>query len=101
MHTLEELLTHAQQAVKLAEEVTMHYYRADEATLWAQVKLEDDRFDQAHHKSIVTLADQASERTIKKYLHEQFPDHGFIWEEYGKWSPRCRLRASYRSDRWH
>ncbi len=38
---------------------------------------EKGRFD------LVTDADLASQRTIQGYLHEQFPEHGFLGEEEG------------------
>ena len=78
MHTLEQFTMHAREAVRKAEKVIMPYFRTDEKTLQTETKIDDDRFSHEYQKSVVTIADQKAEQTIKAYLHKQFPTHGFI-----------------------
>ncbi len=51
---------------------------------------------QVSHKegvnNLVTEVDQAAERLITKIIKEQFPDHGFIGEEYGEHDMQARYR---------
>ncbi len=40
----------------------------------------------------VTVADRASERAIKRYLAQAFPEHGIVGEEFGTTQPDARFR---------
>src|SRR5690349_7913054 len=61
----------AQAACDEADRVARAHFRRD-----LQITTKPDR-------SFVTQADTAIERMIREHLHDAFPDHGVIGEEYG------------------
>jgi histidinol-phosphatase len=61
----------ALKAAKEAENIILHYFNEN-----VHVSIKKDQ-------SPVTIADKEAERTIKKIISKQFPDHGFLGEEEG------------------
>jgi inositol-phosphate phosphatase/L-galactose 1-phosphate phosphatase/histidinol-phosphatase len=63
-------------AEKLAEasgEIIRRYFRADAATLQAEVKSDE---------SPVTIADRSAEEAMRQLIEAQFPEHGIFGEEF-------------------
>jgi fructose-1,6-bisphosphatase/inositol monophosphatase family enzyme len=75
-----EQLTAAIDAVKAAGEVILSYFRSD-----LQV---DTKADQ----SPVTAADRAAEQIIVEKLRRQFPEYGFLGEEFGAQAGQTDVR---------
>lgn len=73
MRELERYLESAIEMAKGAGEIQLRYFRSN--NLKADTKL--NAFD------VVTVADKESERFIKSYIQEHFPEHGIISEESG------------------
>lgn len=73
MKELEGYLEAAMEMAKGAGEIQLRYFRSN--NLEADTKL--NAFD------VVTVADKESERYIKSYIQEHFPEHGIISEESG------------------
>lgn len=69
---MSKFLEAAQEAVTIAEKITLDYYRKR-----PKVQFKAD-------KSPVTAADRSAERAIVAALRRRFPDHGFFGEEYGR-----------------
>jgi histidinol-phosphatase len=73
---LELALTWADEADALA----MHHFRRD-----LEITAKPD-------KSLVTQADTAIERRIRERIHDAFPEHGLVGEEYGTESADASVR---------
>ena len=73
MNEFERYLEGAIEMARGAGEIQLRYFRSN--NLEADTKL--NAFD------VVTVADKESERFIKSYIREHFPDHGIISEESG------------------
>jgi histidinol-phosphatase len=72
----------AQATCDEADRIARAHFRRD-----LQITTKPDR-------SFVTQADTAIERMIREHLHDAFPDHGFVGEEYG-------VEAGDASVRWY
>ena len=68
----ERLIQTADKAADLARTITTRYFRS---TL---------NIDSKQDKSPVTIADQETEAAVKKFILEQYPEHGFFGEESGQ-----------------
>jgi histidinol-phosphatase len=73
-------LAAAIDAAKAAGEVILSYFRSD-----LEVETKADQ-------SPVTAADRAGEQTIVERLQRQFPDYGFLGEEFGAQHGRADVR---------
>lgn len=68
---LNKYLAEAISMARLAGDVQLHYFRSSHLEIATK----------ANEYDVVTAADKASEKIIKEYIHERFPDHGIISEE--------------------
>lgn len=78
MHGIErtrELAAFAEDVILKAGDVALRYFRAD---LEMENKADNGSYDP------VTRADREVEAYIRTRIHEQFPDHDIIGEEYGE-----------------
>jgi len=65
----------------------------DEADMIARTHFRRDlQIDTKPDRSFVTQADTAIERMIRARLHDRFPDHGLVGEEYGTESGDASVR---------
>lgn len=67
-----DFLNVALKAAKNAEDIITSYYTTDTIS----VELKDDH-------TPVTRADTEAEKAIRETIKQEFPDHGFLGEEYG------------------
>jgi histidinol-phosphatase len=78
--TLAEWLDFALAACDAADETARGQFRRD-----LDVERKPDR-------SFVTVADRAIEREIRSRIHDRWPDHGLVGEEYGESAGRATTR---------
>lgn len=68
---LNKYLTAAISMARAAGDVQLQYFRSSHL----KIETKSNEYD------VVTVADKASEKIIKEYIHEKFPEHGIISEE--------------------
>ena len=68
---MREYLEAAMSMARAAGDVQLEYFR----TSHLDIQTKSNEYD------VVTAADKASEKLIKDFIHEKFPDHGIISEE--------------------
>ena len=69
--TPNQLLSAAISMARAAGDVQLEYFRSSHLN----IETKSNEYD------VVTAADKASEKIIKGYIHDNFPDHGIISEE--------------------
>jgi myo-inositol-1(or 4)-monophosphatase len=77
---LDRFIAAAHAAADVAGAVVRPFFRAAVA------------IDSKSDRSPVTIADRTAERAMRAVLHERFPDHGILGEEFGLDQPEARLR---------
>lgn len=87
----QDFLTIALHAVAGANKITLNSYW-NTLMHTSELKNTDERFENEYQKSPVTNIDKEVEQYIKNTIHEKFPHHWFIGEEYGQENPK----ASYK-----
>jgi myo-inositol-1(or 4)-monophosphatase len=77
---MDALIAAAEAAVDAAGAVVRPFFRT---RLTADLKTD---------RSPVTIADRTAERVMRAVLHERFPDHGLLGEEFGLERPDAKFR---------
>ncbi len=78
--TLREWLAFAHELCDAADEIALAHFRRD-----LDLERKPDR-------TFVTVADQGIERAVRDRIHERYPDHGLVGEEYGTEDGDARTR---------
>lgn len=77
---MESLIAAAEAAVDAAGTVVRPFFRAG---ITADLKTD---------RSPVTIADRTAEQVMRAVLHQRFPDHGLLGEEFGLERPEAKFR---------